>query len=94
MNPADGKDVIQSLVPSDGLTDEQITMENAGFTSQKEKLLRLAGHIDLENTVSLGCAGAILTYLQRRRTSEYLLLMAFPAVLGRSVESFTLKGTM
>lgn len=90
MNP----DVIQFLVPSDGLTDEQITVENAGFTSQKEKLLRLASHIDLENTVSLGCAGAILTYLQRRRTSEYPSDGISGAFRVRSIESFTLKGTM
>ena len=29
--------------------------------------MRLGGKIDMENNVSIGCAGAVLTYLHRRR---------------------------
>lgn len=64
---------IQFLVPGDGLTyDDQVGTENVGFTAHEGKILHLAGFIDMENTISVGCAGALLTYLQRKRATEYL----------------------
>jgi DNA mismatch repair protein MSH5 len=87
---------LQFLVPCNGISDnDRVDPENVGFTAQKGKLLRLAGFIDMENTVTLGCAGAILTYLQRKRTDQYLpgdeSVHAFRV---RSVEMFSLQGTM
>jgi len=43
-----------------------------GFTRHQGNLLRLSGWIDLESQISVGCAGAVLTYLQRRRAVQYL----------------------
>ncbi|KAJ9212412.1 hypothetical protein DTO166G4_6043 [Paecilomyces variotii] len=87
---------IRFLVPGDGLSyDDQVDADEVGFTAQEGKLLRLTGCIDLENTISVGCAGAVLTYLQRRRATEYL--PSDPEVNRlsvRSIEMFTLKGTM
>ena len=42
-----------------------------GFTGRQADFLRLSASIDLESRLSVGCAGAVLTYLQRRRTVQY-----------------------
>ncbi|KAJ5058840.1 muts domain V-domain-containing protein [Bipolaris maydis] len=39
---------------------------------QQGQLLRLAGWIDLESRSTVGCAGALISYLQRRRAAAYL----------------------
>lgn len=44
----------------------------AGFTGRQGKLLRLAGRVDLESRLSVGCACAVLSYLARRKAVEYL----------------------
>jgi DNA mismatch repair protein MSH5 len=87
----------QFLVPGDGLTQQagEVIAENAGFSFEKGKVLRLGGIVDIENVVSLGCAGAILTYVQRQRTTEYSdQENSGAACVVRSVETFFLKGTM
>lgn len=89
-------DLAQFLVPGDGLTQqaEEVIAENAGF-SEKGKFLRLGGIVDIENTVSLGCTGAVLTYVQRRRTTDYNSLENNGTTCAvRSVETFFIKGTM
>ncbi|OBT67805.1 hypothetical protein VE03_02464 [Pseudogymnoascus sp. 23342-1-I1] len=60
------------------------------------RLLRLAGCIDLESRVSIGCAGAVLSYLARRRMTEYLpedqeALVAFHV---NTIEMFSLANMM
>ena len=85
------------LVPGDAFTyDDEQDHENFGSTNRQGKLLRLASWIDLESRVSVGCVGAILTHLQRRRAADYLpddpdAQWAFRV---RSLEMFTLQNTM
>jgi len=60
------------------------------------KLLRLSGWIDVDSRVTVGCAGAVLTYLQRRKAVEYLpgdgsANLAFRIT---TIEMFSLSGTM
>lgn len=67
-----------------------------GFTRDQGKLLRLSGWVDLESQISVGCAGAVLTYLQRRRAVQYLpgdedALRAFRV---SAIEMFTLDSVM
>lgn len=50
----------------DALRDEDELM---GWEAQ---LLKLAGWIDVESRISVGCAGALLSYLQRRRAATFL----------------------
>ena len=45
---------------------------DAGYTVRQGKLLRLSGKIDIESHLTVGCAGAVLTYLQRRKAVDYL----------------------
>lgn len=70
---------------------------NDGDTfGQQGQLLRLAGLIDLESRVTVGCAGALISYLQRRRAAAYLpgdhsaYLMFRVTTLGM----FSLRDTM
>jgi DNA mismatch repair protein MSH5 len=81
---------VHFLIPDNGLaSEENILAGEVGFTSQKGKLLTLAGFVDLENKVSLGCAGAILQFLQKHTTWG----VQSPSRV-RHVEVFTLRGVM
>jgi DNA mismatch repair protein MSH5 len=78
------------LVPDNGLMpQESIVAGDIGFTSQRGKFLALGGFIDLENRVSLGCAGAILEFLQKRTPWDMQ-----DSLRVRNIEVFTLRGTM
>ena len=52
----------------DDHTDQHI----AGYTNHPGKLLRLAGQIDLDSRLSVGCACAVISYLARKKAVEYL----------------------
>ncbi|KAL4924405.1 MutS family protein MSH5 [Aspergillus undulatus] len=84
------------LVPHNGLVDtDQLDTENLDFTLEEGRHLHMGSSLDLENKVTLGCAGAILTYLQRRRSSD--LVSGGPDTGLYQVTSFemsTLGGTM
>ncbi|KAL4953439.1 muts domain V-domain-containing protein [Aspergillus filifer] len=84
------------LVPHNGLVDtDQLDTEHLDFTLEEGRHLHIGSSLDLENKVTLGCAGAILTYLQRRRSSD---LVSGGADTGlyqvASFEMSTLDGTM
>ncbi|KAL2835892.1 muts domain V-domain-containing protein [Aspergillus pseudoustus] len=86
------------LVPHGGLVDTgQLDHENLDFTLQEGRHLRMGSFLDLENKVTLGCAGAILTYLQRRRSNDLIAGDTASASRLYQVQSFemsTLAGTM
>lgn len=44
-----------------------------GYNGRKGKLLHLSSTVDLESRLSVGCAGAVLTCLQRRKAVNHLL---------------------
>ncbi|KAL5002701.1 muts domain V-domain-containing protein [Aspergillus recurvatus] len=84
------------LVPHNRLVGtDQLDAENLDFTLEEGRHLQMASFFDLENEVTLGCAGAILTYLQRRRSSD---MVAGDTDSGlyqvASFEMSTLDGTM
>jgi DNA mismatch repair protein MSH5 len=85
------------LVPGDASTyeDEQ-DHENFGCTNRQGKLLRLSSWIDFENRIGVGCMGAILTHLQRRRAAHYLPDDPDAQWVSRvrSLEMFSLRNTM
>ncbi|EAW22755.1 MutS family protein MSH5 [Aspergillus fischeri NRRL 181] len=87
---------IKFFVPHNGLIDpEQLDAESLGFTLQEGRLLHMASSIDMENPVTIGCAGAVLAYIQRRRTTDSITTLGSTgAYQVRSVEMFSLKGTM
>lgn len=68
----------------------------AGFSGRQGKFLRLSAWIDVESSITIGCAGALLTYIGRRKAVEYL---PNGAVISTSfgissVEMFSLKDMM
>lgn len=44
-----------------------------GYSGRKGKLLHLSSMVDLESRLSVGCAGAVLTCLQRRKAVTHLI---------------------
>lgn len=66
------------------------------YTGRQGKLLRLSGIVDLESRLTVGCAGAVLTYLQRRKAVVDLPgdNTAQPAFRVSAIEMFSLDGFM
>ncbi|KAB8227042.1 MutS family protein MSH5 [Aspergillus alliaceus] len=61
---------IRFLVPHNRIIDpEQMDNECLHFALQDGRLLHMSSSIDMENKVTIGCAGAVLTHLQRRRAT-------------------------
>lgn len=55
----------------------------------------MSSSVDMENAVTIGCAGAILTHLQRRRTTDMIPgNKASDLFRINSVRMFGLKDTM
>ncbi|CAN9407683.1 unnamed protein product [Alternaria alternata] len=77
------------IVPMDHLDEE-------GTIGQQGQLLRLAGWIDLESRSTVGCAGALVSYLQRRRAVAYLPGDRAAYLMFRiaTFEMFSLRETM
>ncbi|KAJ6109241.1 hypothetical protein N7486_001475 [Penicillium sp. IBT 16267x] len=90
------EDRLRFFVPHNGLTGpEEVSPEELGFTLHEGRLLHISSTIDMENPVTIGCAGALLTYLQKRKAAstgmEHMNSCAFRV---RFLEMFSLKDTM
>ncbi|TVY20089.1 MutS protein-like [Lachnellula arida] len=82
-------------VPGDDMAGEAIRGEHGG-TGRQGRLMRLAGWIDLDSCLTVGCAGALLSYISRRKNIDYLpndeaALVAFRI---HTIEMFTLSDQM
>lgn len=67
----------------------------AGFTGRQGKFLRLSAWIDMESRLTVGCAGALLAYVGRRKAVEYLPNDTAASTFGiSSLEMFSLQGMM
>lgn len=71
-------------------------MSAVDSSGQLGNSLQLSTRIDIDNNVSIGCAGAVLTYLQRRRAMGSLPGMASCNTAFRisALEIFSTKDTM
>ncbi|KAJ5827148.1 DNA mismatch repair protein MutS core [Penicillium robsamsonii] len=86
---------IRFFVPQNGLAGpEEVDPEEMGFTLQEGRLLHISSSIDMENPVTIGCAGAVLTYLQRRRTTAPSPLEDGNEYRIRALQMFNLRDTM
>ncbi|GIZ40009.1 hypothetical protein CKM354_000336700 [Cercospora kikuchii] len=81
-------DVVSALDHGDGLEDDS--------NGQQDALLRLSGVINMESHLTVGCAGAVLAYLQRRKATTFLPGdRAADAMFGvATVEMFSLSDSM
>jgi DNA mismatch repair protein MSH5 len=61
------------ITPGDVVHEEHVFEgDEARFVGKQGSLLRLAGWINMESRLTVGCAGAVISYLQRRRATAYL----------------------
>ncbi|KAJ5634012.1 DNA mismatch repair protein MutS core [Penicillium herquei] len=90
------EDRIRFFVPHNGLTgSEEVNPEEMGFTLHEGRLLHISSSVDMENPATMGCIGAVLTYLQKRRaTSTGLEHPDSSGFRVRALEMFSLKDTM
>jgi DNA mismatch repair protein MSH5 len=92
-----GGEGVRLLIPGDSLTyDDGQGHDEFGSTSHQGKLLRISGWINFDSRVSLGCVGAVLTSLQRKRSAEFLQddPDGQQAYRITSMEMFSMQGTM
>lgn len=85
------------VVPGDVVTGEDCySGGDGGLAGRQGQLLRLSGWINVESRLTVGCAGAVLSYLQRRRATAYLPGDPASSALFRItiVEMFSLSGSM
>ena len=87
------------MIPGDSAAfEEGIDADEIGFTYRQERLLKLSAMINLESNSSVGCVGAVLTYLQRKTAAERDFIQddvdAQWAYRVRHIEAFSVEGTM
>ena len=70
--------------------------DEPGYTRHRGKLLRLTTKIDIESRLTIGCAGALIAYLQRRKAVGYLPgdLESNSAFRISAIAAFSLSGIM
>ena len=88
---------VQLLVPGAPATyDQDLLPQDLGLSTRRGRYLQLSSCLNLDNRISIGCAGAIVGYLQRKRTSEFLPDDPNAALVCRvtKLEMFSLKDTM
>ncbi|CAG8943853.1 unnamed protein product [Penicillium salamii] len=89
------EDRIRFFVPQNGLAGpEEVASEEMGFTLREGRLLHISSSVDMENPVTIGCVGAILTYLQRRRAVAPTVLEETSEYRIRALQMFNLDDTM
>ncbi|KAL9071237.1 MAG: hypothetical protein Q9157_005541 [Trypethelium eluteriae] len=93
----DGGPQVNFVVPGDvQASDRCLDREGDSWAGRQGRVLRLSAWIDVESRLTVGCAGALMTYLQRRRVATFLPGdEAAQALLRISIlEMFTLSGSM
>ncbi|KAI5240609.1 hypothetical protein E4T42_08313 [Aureobasidium subglaciale] len=76
--------------------DEGYIADGDAFETRQGQLLKLAGWIDVESRVTVGCSGAVLAYIHRKRAATFLPGDAAARAMHRisTIEMFTLAGSM
>ena len=89
---------ITFVTPGDVIAEgnEEYIAGGAAIESRQGQLLRLAGWIDVDSKVTVGCAGAILAYIHRKRAATFLPGDVSAQAMHRisTIEMFTLAGSM
>ena len=92
----DGPD-ISFVTPGDNEAyDDYGDGNNSGYTGRQGKELRLSAWTNLESRLTVGCAGALLTYMGRRKAVEYLPgdPNAIKSFRISAIETFSVQGVM
>ena len=91
------KSSVKFLIPGDNVDQQgDIRLDEVGLSHRQGRLLQISSWLDLDSKVSIGCAGAVINYLQRKRASEYLQDDPEAQLAYRilSMEMFTFRDTM
>ena len=94
---ADGSSKVSFSTPGDNDPyDDYGRDTDVGYTGRQGQLLRLSASVDMESRLTIGCAGALLTYVARRKVVEYLPAdtNANKSFCISTIEMFSLRGTM
>ena len=94
---ADGSSEVSFTTPCDNDPyNDDGDGNNAGYTGRQGQLLRLSASIDMESRLTIGCAGALLTYVARRKAVERVPsdINTDSSFLVSKIQMFTLKETM
>ena len=94
---ADGSSDVSFTTPGDNDPyNDYGDCDDAGYTGYQGHLLRLSASIDVESRLTIGCAGALLTYVARRKAVEHLPddINANNLFRVTKLQMFTLKETM
>lgn len=94
---AEGSSEVSFVTPGDDDPyDDYSGGTDAGYTGRRGELLRLSASIDMESRLAIGCAGALLTYLARRRAVEHNPddINTNNSFYISTLEMFTMKDTM
>ena len=59
-------------VPGDLVTADEVDDRAGAIYGRQAQVIKLGGYVDLESRLTVGCAGVILSYLQRRRSTMFL----------------------
>lgn len=97
LGEADGPRVT-FIVPGDVVADEDDGYNNgeAAYAGREGQLLRLSGWVDMDSRLTVGCAGAVISYIQRKRAATFLQGDNAAQAMYRisTVEIFTLRDSM
>ncbi|KAI4754544.1 hypothetical protein E4T52_13305 [Aureobasidium sp. EXF-3400] len=76
--------------------DEDYAVGDAAVENSQGQFLRLAGWINVDSRVTVGCAGAVLAYIYRKRAATFLPGDMAAQTMHRisTIEMFTLAGSM
>lgn len=90
---------LRFFVPHSGISGpEEVNPEDMGFTLCEGRLLHISSSVDMDNPVTMGCVGAVLGYLQRRRATHTSIDPIGPTdecpFQVRSLEMFSLDNIM
>ncbi|KAG9727287.1 hypothetical protein KCU73_g12671, partial [Aureobasidium melanogenum] len=89
---------ITFVTPGDLIAEsnEEHIAGDAAVESRQGQFLRLAGWIDVDSKVTVGCAGTILAYIHRKRAATFLPGDVAAQAMHRisTIEMFTLAGSM
>lgn len=94
---AEGSSEVSFITPGDNDPyDDYSNGTDAGYTGRRGEMLRLSASIDMESRLTIGCAGALLTYLARRKAVELSPddVNTNNSFYISTLEMFTMKDTM
>ncbi|KAI5811678.1 muts domain V-domain-containing protein [Peziza echinospora] len=80
--------------PTVAVQDDLDVLDIDGDQRTQANLIRLSSFIDTTSKITVGCAGAVLAYIQRKRDGEYIPGDPRAAATVDSIEMFSLKDTM